>query len=157
MENQGKEELGDIPVDLGNLKPSLLSKLRAVVIIMVMNIVLGFDMCFPDFPSIIKALEQKSEETAIGYTLEYYIKNFRKTKLDHNSVNKFPMLVPENDLVGTAFENKSRLQFACQRCGLPLFELNIMHLHLSFSETNIEKLADKLIEYMTSGKNYKFK
>ncbi|KAF7855268.1 uncharacterized protein EAF02_011527 [Botrytis sinoallii] len=172
MEPAKKDPNRELLAKYGHLKPSFISKLPHVVILMIIELVLTHDnMCFPDAPNIIEAFETEAEMVTLLYSVDYFTKNVRKARLDHDSVDKFPQLALEEFLKGKGFENKPRPQFVCEPFGLGrhFVVLNITHLDLSLSinlaksahdeltsvsETNTKALAAKLKKHMMIGKTY---
>ncbi|EMR87331.1 hypothetical protein BcDW1_4064 [Botrytis cinerea BcDW1] len=144
MEPAKKDNVCELLANYGHLKPSFVSKLPAVVILMIIKLVLTCnDMCFPNRPDIIKAFDTEAEMMTLLYAVDYFTKNVRKAKLDHNSVDKFPQLAPEEFLQGKGFENRPRPQFVCEPFGLGRYftVLNITHLDLRLS-------AKQLLEFV---------
>ncbi|KAM0173400.1 hypothetical protein ACHAPC_007302 [Botrytis cinerea] len=157
MEPAKKDNVCELLANYGHLKPSFVSKLPAVVILMIIKLVLTCnDMCFPNRPDIIKAFDTEAEMMTLLYAVDYFTKNVRKAKLDHNSVDKFPQLAPEEFLQGKGFENRPRPQFVCEPFGLGRYftVLNITHLDLRLSETNKKPLVAKLKKHMMIGKTH---
>lgn len=140
MDNSQRARAANISVHPGSSNP--FSTLPLAVFSRILAFTFGDDLCFPDTPNLVLALQKKNtlKESSLAHLFEYYPENVQKSRLDCKTLDLFPVLSPsetraEGDVKSNdASKNKSQSQNTLNFGGMHLTLPNVSYLLIDFRQ-----------------------
>lgn len=136
MNNSQRARAANISVHPGSSNP--FGTLPLAVFSRILAFTFGDDLCFPDTPNLVLALQNTLKESSLAHLFEYYTENVQKSRLDCKTLDLFPVLSPsETRAEGEVksnddSKNKSQSQYTVNFGGMHLTLPNVSYLLIDF-------------------------